>query len=397
MKNIERKIIAILGPTASGKTAVGVKLAKKFNGEIVSADSRQIFRGLDLGTGKEGKPAEGGQLSVVSLPKGDPPLGDCQLSVEQLKKCLRYIDNIPQWMIDVANPEEDYNMFKWLEGAKIAIEDIFSRGKLPIIVGGTGLYAQALLEGFELKSKFQNPNYKQRVIPAPIVNRGKRPAGIQSVCIDSGSQATVRNDRYEREQLEKLMIGQLQQILREIDLDIYNCLADQKNPHRLIRAIERAQSGEEMTKVKPDWDVLQIGLEWPREILNLRIDKRAEERFEQGMLGEIIGLLQSGVNVEWLIGLGLEYGIIGNFAISNFKPCLPAGRFQISNKTPMTKSQFRKIANTMEFEMMNQTLKLRSHQYAKRQMTWFKRFLEIVWLKEYDDIEKRAEKFLLNG
>lgn len=315
MTKSNRKIIAIVGPTASGKTAVGVALAKKFNGEIVSADSRQIFRGLDIGTGKD--LAEYGEV--------------------------RY------HMIDICNPEEDFNLFKYLELAKAAIEDIFSRGKLPIIVGGTGLYVQGLLEGFRLNQKPQ-----------------------------------IKSCKYGREELENKSKEELQSILQELDMEAFDNLADKKNPHRLIRAIERAQSGQEMIKIKPEWEVLQIGLEWPREELNKRIDKRVDDRFDQGMLKEAEQLLKSGVSPEWLMQLGLEYKIMTSFLISD-------DNFLVSNKISKPKFEFHPYYS---FDGMVSDLKLRSHQYAKRQMTWFKRFLEIKWESKYSDIDEIVSGFL---
>lgn len=379
-RGTDRKIIAIVGPTASGKTAVGVKLAKEFNGEIVSADSRQIFRGLDIGTGKD----------------------------------LKEYDDVVYHMIDICDPEEEFNLFEYLKQARAAIEDILSRGKLPIIVGGTGLYVQALIEGFELKiqetrykkqTKFQISNSKYQINSKLKILNSKQLHGVipdlirdLETIIDSGSQASVRNDRRSREQLEKSTISELQAILQEIDPKAFDDLADKKNPHRLIRAIERAQSGEAMTKVKPNFEALQIGLEWPREELNRRIDKRVDDRFNEGMLREIIGLLQKGVDTDWLLKLGLEYRIITDFVISNYKflisnQVINSNDLNIKNSN-LNKNLELKIMNSLEFRQMAEELKVKSHQYAKRQMTWFKRFPEIIWLNDYKDIERRVKEFL---
>ncbi|MFA4995987.1 MAG: tRNA (adenosine(37)-N6)-dimethylallyltransferase MiaA [Patescibacteria group bacterium] len=334
----KRKIIAIVGPTASGKTAVGVKLAREFNGEIVSADSRQVFRGLDIGTGKD----------------------------------LAEYGEVKYHMIDICEPEEDFNLFKYLELARAVIEDIFSRGKLPIIVGGTGLYIQALTQGFALEkiqnSKFKIQNYSERFTHG-LLDRGA---------------------------LNSKTVSELQNILQELDIKAYENLADKKNPHRLIRAIERAQSREVITKEKPDFEVLQIGLDWPREELNKRIDKRVDDRFEQGMLGEAELLLKSGVDPEWLLKLGLEYRIMTSFLLEIAKLL----NCSIADLTP-TLSLLRRgsVDITMEqynndFELMKDQLKLRSHQYAKRQMTWFKRFPEITWEKDYKKISELVENYL---
>ena len=326
MNNVGRKIIAIVGPTASGKTTIGVKLAKKFNGEIVSADSRQIFRGLDLGTGKD----------------------------------LSEYGEVKYHLIDICEPGEEFNLFKYTELAKTAIQDILSRGKLPIIVGGTGLYIQALVEGFALKSK----------------------------------QNTDNRIQLSREQLEQLDTKNLQEILKKIDNEAFEKLSDQKNPHRLIRAIERAQSGTVMTKVKPDWDFLQIAIDLPRDTLNKRIDTRVESRFKTGMLEEVKGLIKSGVDPNWLVGLGLEYKIIGL--------CLLNQKSKFKNQNENSKLKIEKLIENCKlkieyfesFDAMKETLKLRSHQYAKRQVTWFKRFSEIILLSNYKEIEKRVREFI---
>jgi tRNA dimethylallyltransferase len=308
MKNIQKeKLIAIIGPTASGKTAIGVRLAKKFNGEIVSADSRQIYRGLDLGTGKD---------------------------------LVEYGD-IKYHLIDICDPEEDFTLQNYLELARKAIDDIFSRGKTPIIVGGTGLYVQGLVEGFVL-----------------------------------GKSQESSKEEYSREQLNNLTLEQLQNILREIDPEVFE-LIDRKNPRRLIRAIERATEGIKPSKIKPDFEVLQIVLDVSKEELNKRIDKRVDDRLKVGMLKEVEKLLDSGVDPEWLIKLGLEYRAMTSFLMSD--------------KIPKPEFEFQ---NYNSFDEMVSDLKIKSHQYAKRQLTWFKRFPEIVWKRDYNKIEKLVLCFL---
>jgi tRNA dimethylallyltransferase len=322
-----KKIIAIVGPTASGKTAVGVKLAKEFNGEIVSADSRQVFRCLDLGTGKD----------------------------------LSEYGNVKYHLIDICDPDENFTLQNYLEAARKAIDDIFSRGKTPIVVGGTGLYVQALVEGFHLsqKSKVKSQNCNSKLIN------------------DSKIQ-------YRREQLERLTLEQLQNILKEIDPETFERI-DQKNPRRLIRAIERTQENIQPAKNKPDFEVLQIALDFSREELFKRIDKRVEDRFEVGMLEEVVELIKRSVDTEWLIKLGLEYRIITDFIISKSK-------FLISNQT--SKSQLQNVKSSKEFIEMKELLKVKSHQYAKRQLTWFRRFPEIVWESDYEKIGKLIKNFL---
>jgi tRNA dimethylallyltransferase len=416
MKKSSRKVVAIVGPTASGKTSIGVAIAKKFNGEIVSADSRQIFCGLDIGTGKEGGPCGARQHStsntqhpiniqqpivnnqstsdIQHLNSGKMEVeemdGSWSLNIEYLRRCVRCVDGIPQWMIDIVNPETEFSMFKYLELTRLAIEDIFSRGKLPVIVGGTGLYIQALIEGFALQ---QNQELNQNsVTPTPF-------------------DKLKMTDNYSREQLDNFSIEQLNDILRGIDPEKLKTI-DKRNPHRLIRAIERAQTGMKPIKIKPNFEVLQIGVTWPREELYKRIDKRVDERFEVGMLEEVEGLIDAGVDPDWLIKLGLEYRTITDFVISNLKFKIqnqfkksnlkingliencPQGPDREKLPPPMAGSREGKIENWSEFEEMVQTLKFKIHQYARRQETWFRRFPEIVWENDIENIEKIAFKYL---
>ena len=328
----KRKIIAIVGPTASGKTGWGVYVAKKLNGlptlpsaktmqagEIISADSRQIFRGLNIGTGKD----------------------------------LKEYGEIKHYLIDICNPGEKFTMFDWLDKAKIVIEDIFSRGKTPIIVGGTGLYIQAFAEGFELSQKSKVESRK----------------------------SNLKLKIYSREKLEKKPLGELQKIF--LKLQIENCKIDLNNPHRLIRVIERAQSGEVVTKRKPDFQVLQIAVDLPREVLYQRIDQRVEEWFEDGFVEEIQGLLNTGVDSKWLEKIGLEYKILTEFLLCHSE--FISGSFEIPKQ----------VRNDNEFKKMKQKMKYAIHAYARRQLTWFRRFPEIIWCKDIEVAEKEIEKFLL--
>lgn len=324
---MNRKIICIVGPTASGKTALGVKLAKKFsakggpapgwNGaEIISADSRQVYKGLDIGTNKD--------------------LGE--------------YNGVKHHLIDVCEQGEEFSVFDWLELAKIAIEDIFKRGKIPIVVGGTGLYIQALVEGFEQQVKCRK--YK------------------------------VTSNKYTRQELDRKSLEELQEIYGK--LPTTNDKLDLQNPRRLIREIERIQEGTCVSRQKPDFEVLQIGITLPRGILYEKIDRRVDSRFKDGMLEEVGGLLNDGVNEKWLLDLGLEYKIIGNFLINNFQ-------FSIFN----LKSIFNdSIFKTKEFREMAQELKWKTHAYARRQLTWFHRFEEIKWVKINKEAEKLVAEFL---
>jgi len=321
MSKSNKKVIAIVGPTASGKTTFGVRLAKEFDGEIISADSRQVYRGLDLGTGKD----------------------------------LDEYDGVPYHLIDIADPEEKMTLFDYLPLARAAIADVLSRGKLPIIVGGTGLYVQGIVEGFELR---QDDN-----------------KGIN------------KHDKLSREQLNNLTIQQLNNLLLKIDPD-KNLMVDRKNAHRLIRAIEMAQEGLTPVKIKPDFEVLQIGIDLPRDVLHEKIDKRVDSRFAEGMLSEVQGLIDRGVSTDWLIGLGLEYRIMTEFLekIAKLSNCEIA---ELPKENNMTMKQFNN-----EFLEVSQDLKFKTHQFARRQMTWFRRFPQINWLSEYDQIKRFVKIFI---
>jgi tRNA dimethylallyltransferase len=323
MKKTLKKVIAIVGPTASGKTGVGVKLAKEFNGEIVSADSRQVYRGLDIGTGKD----------------------------------LAEYDGIRYHMIDIVDPMEKMTLFDYLPLARAAIQDILSRDKLPIIVGGTGLYVQGLVEGFELEQM-----------------------------TDDRRQTSV----YSRKQLDNLTIEQLNNILSKIDPEKSQSV-DKKNRHRLIRAIELSQEGLKPIKVKPDFEVLQIAIDLPRQELHDRIDRRVNERFEEGMLNEVVHLIKSGVSTDWLQALGLEYRVITEYLVNcHFDSLKGVEKSYVKDLSTIARDDNR----TCDFETMKQQLKFKIHQFARRQITWFKRFPEINWLSDYKDIKRFVKIFL---
>jgi len=310
---MEKKVVCVVGATASGKTALAVKLAQKFNGEIISADSRQIYKGLDIGTGKD----------------------------------LKEYGDIKYHLIDICEPGERFTVFGWINLARKMIDDITRRGKLPIVVGGTGLYIQALVEGFEQKpkkSKIQHPKSKM----------------------------------FSRGELEKKSLPDLQKIYSK--LKIRNSKLDFKNPRRLIRAIERAQQGTLISKHKPDFEVLQIGISLSRQILYDKIDKRIDNWFEQGMVEEIGKLLDSGIDANWLIGLGLQYKIIGSYLR------------QMKKDTSESDTSYR-IPDT-QLQLLGQRLKFKTHAYARRQLTWFRRFPEIIWAEKLTSAEKAIGDFL---
>jgi tRNA A37 N6-isopentenylltransferase MiaA len=271
-----------------------------------------------------------------------------------------------------------------LELAREVIDDIFARGKVPIVVGGTGLYVQALVEGFFLDQR--------------------------SKIKDQNDISKIKN----REQLDNLTIEQLRAMLKQTNPAVYNEI-DLKNRYRIIRAIERTQEGFKPIKKKPDFEVLQIGLNLERKELYKKIDDRVEERFEKGMLEEMINLLRAGISIDWMIKIGLEYKIIGRFVWehspisclknkgnSKFQASDPKQiqnfNDQVTNVATPRSLDILKIADDLkklpEYEAMKQELKWKIHAFARRQLTWFRRFPEIHWLDNYQDIELRIKTFI---
>ncbi len=236
--NKMQKLIVILGPTSGGKSDTAVKIAKKFDGEIISADSRQVYKGLDIGTGKI------------------------------TKKEMR---GIPHHMLDVANPKKRFDVAMWQKQTKIIIADIFARGKLPIICGGTGFYIQSIVDNLELPEV--PPNKKLR------------------------------------EKLEKKTLPELIEILKKLDPEKLKTI-DTKNPVRLVRAIEIATqlgSVPKLQKNNNDYEILQIGLTFPDKILKKRIFIRLRRRMKMGMLDEARKLHKAGLSWKRMNELGLEY------------------------------------------------------------------------------------------
>ena len=231
---VKGKIVCVVGTNASGKSALGVELARKFDGEIISADSRQVFRGLDLGSGKI-TPAE--------------------------------MKGVPHHLIDVREPNEFFSMADFQKMAYEAAEDIRARGKLPFIVGGTGLYVASVAEGYELSG------------PAP--------------------------DLAYREELETFDTPTLHRMLLE---KLPGAEVDPKNRNRVMRLLERLKSGDALEPRKnPRYDALQLGVTWPRAEICARIDERLAARMRADMTGEVRRLLEGGATPEFLKKLGLEY------------------------------------------------------------------------------------------
>ncbi|MCX6904056.1 MAG: tRNA (adenosine(37)-N6)-dimethylallyltransferase MiaA [Verrucomicrobia bacterium] len=288
-----QKLVVILGTNASGKSDLGVRLAHHLGGEVVSADSRQVYRGLDLGTGKI-PPAQAG--------------------------------TVKHHLLDVADLSEYFTLAHYQRAAYSAIDSIAGAGKLPLLVGGTGLYISAIVEGYQLVD----------VPPNPLL----------------------------RTELESLPLAQLVERLEKSDPDAASRI-DQSNPRRLIRAIEIASAGlthSTAHQSSPRYDCLQLGLSWPLEILEARIEKRLRERLANGMVNEVAGLRARGVSDLRLDKLGLEYRYITRY--------------------------LRGELGTLDDLRLQLGTAIR--QFAKAQLTWFKRDTRIIWLDPFGDCFQEA-------
>lgn len=259
-----KKIIAVVGPTASGKSELAVKIAKKYNGEIISADSRQVYRGMDIGTGKVTGSWKIHSESNKSLSsRADEGARD-------LSKVYIY-KSIPHYGIDIASPKTQYSVTQFQKYAKKIIKDIHSRGKLPILCGGTGHWIDAVV------LEQQMPQVK----PNPAL----------------------------RKKLEKLNTTQLFAKLAKLDPQRAQTI-DAKNPRRLIRALEIILStGKPVPALTAEskYDVLWLGITTEQEKLYSKIDKRLSQRLKQNMIQEVKTLHSQGISWKRLQDFGLEY------------------------------------------------------------------------------------------
>ena len=286
------KLIAVMGTNASGKSGLGIELAARYGGEVVSADSRQVFRGLDLGSGK--------------------------ITPEEAKV-------VPHHLIDVCEPGEFFSMADFQRLAYAAIEDILSRGKIPFLVGGTGLYVDAVIDGYELSE--------------------------------------IEPDLELRAHLETFETPVLYAMLKE---KLPDTQIDPKNRNRVMRALERLAADDyHPGRRSPRYQVLKLGVTWPREILKQRIDERLERRLNQGMIDEVKGLMDAGVSTEFLTKLGLEYRYITEYLLGKWT-----------------------------YNQMLDELARAIKRFAKRQMTWCRKEENLHWLDMSADPVQQATKLI---
>ena len=289
-----KKVVVVCGPTASGKTALAVALAKAHNGEVVSADSMQIYRRMDIGTAK-------------------PTPGE--------------MEGIPHHMIDVADPEEDFSVARYVEMAARCVDDILARGRLPIIAGGTGLYIDSLLSGRTF-SAFSPESPLRGELEGRIRAEGGQALLDELAKVDPQSAARLHPN-------------------------------DEK---RIVRALEVwlttgktiTQHNAETLAIPPRYGALTLNLSYERrEDMWGRIDRRVDVMMEQGLVEEVRALLDSGVSDKCTAMQAIGY-----------------------------KEMAQAIRVTGDYAAGAEEIKLRSRQYAKRQLTWFRRNTaakQIVW------------------
>ena len=300
--NEMEKLITILGPTASGKTSLATALAAELGGEIISADSRQVYRGMTIGTGKD--------------------LADYMVDGQV----------VPYHLIDICEPGTKYNLFRYQQDFMDAYGDIGKRGRVPILCGGTGLYIESVLKGYALSPVPQNQSLRDRLESKPLEELTEM---LESLKERNRSKMHNRTD-----------VDTVQRAIRAIEIETYNL--EHPMPQREMPAI----------------DSIIIGVDIDREERRRKISQRLRARLEEGMVDEVRGLLDRGIKAEDLIYYGLEYKYVTEYVIGQ-----------------------------RTYEEMFRSLEIAIHQFAKRQMTWFRgmerRGFHINWV---DAMLPMAEK-----
>ena len=304
-------MITILGPTASGKTPLAAALAKEIGGEIISADSRQVYRRMDIGTGKD--------------------LEDYTLHTPHSTF------HIPYHLIDIAEPGTKYNLFQYQQDFFDVYNNLIGRGVIPILCGGTGLYIEAVLKGYQLSPVPQNPALRQQL-------EGKSLEELTQMLVElkamNGSNMHNKTD-----------VDSCQRAIRAIEIEEYN----------LHQPTERREL--------PPVDSLIIGVNIDREERRRKITNRLKTRLEEGMIEEVKALLDEGIPAEDLIYYGLEYKFVTEYLLG---------------KT--------------SYDEMFTRLEIAIHQFAKRQMTWFRgmerRGFTIHWIDAMRPMEEKVKEIM---
>ena len=321
-------MITILGPTASGKTPVAARLAAEIGGEIISADSRQVYRRMDLGTGKDlidySVSMFNGQCSMVN--------GQCSMFNGQCSMV-----NVPYHLIDICEPGTKYNLFEYQQDFYDAYQAIRSRGAVPILCGGTGLYIEAVLKGYKLSPVPQNQALRDALEGKPLT---ELTAMLKDLKTKTGSNMHNTTD-----------VDSCQRAIRAIEIETYNL--EHPTPRREL----------------PPVDSVIIGISIDRELRREKITRRLKARLDAGMVDEVKALLDEGIAPEDLIYYGLEYKFLTEY-----------------------------LTGRMTYDEMFTQLEIAIHQFAKRQMTWFRgmerRGFKINWIDATLPMEEKVAKIL---
>ena len=298
-----KNVITILGPTASGKTSLAVALAKRVGGEILSADSRQVYRRMDIGTGKD----------------------------------LAEYDGVPYHLIDICEPGTKYNLFQYQQDFYDAYQDIRSRGAVPILCGGTGLYIEAVLKGYKLSPVPQNQPLRDSL-------EGRSLEELTQMLVElkarNGSNMHNTTD-----------VDSCQRAIRAIEIETYNL--EHPTPLRELPPVES----------------VIIGINIDRELRREKITRRLKARLEEGMVAEVQALLDEGIAPDDLIYYGLEYKFVTEY-----------------------------LTGQTTYDEMFKGLEIAIHQFAKRQMTWFRgmerRGFQINWIDATLPMEEKISQII---
>lgn len=315
------KILVLIGPTASGKSELGVSLAKEFNGEIISADSRQVYKGMDLGTGK----VAGSWIKTSKSKFGSFGYNSGHSDYVYVYK------NVIHHCIDFVNPKVRFSVARFQKITKKIIADILKRGKLPILLGGTGHWIDAVIFNQSLPKVKPNPQL--------------------------------------RKSLEKESAETLYSKLTNLD-PVRASTIDKFNKRRLIRALEIViTTGKPVPILSPNplaLSTLWLATTLPQQILYKKIEKRLKERFKLGMIKEVEKLKKSGLSYKRLESFGLEYKFIALY-----------------------------LQKKITYKEMEEKLLFAIKHYSKRQLTWWKKNKNILWIEpNFKKSVKLVEKFL---
>ena len=321
-------MITILGPTASGKTPVAAHLAAEIGGEVISADSRQVYRRMDIGTGKD--------LADYVVSSQESGVSSQESGVRSRESGVRS-QEIPYHLIDIREPGTKYNLFEYQQDFYDVYQQIRSRGAVPILCGGTGLYIEAVLKGYKLSPVPQNQELRDALEGKSLDELSQMLADLKA---KTGSNMHNTTD-----------VDSCQRAIRAIEIE--TCNLEHPTPRREL----------------PPVDSLIIGIDIDRELRREKITRRLKARLDNGMVEEVRALLDEGIPAEDLIYYGLEYKFLTEY-----------------------------LTGQLSYDEMFQRLEIAIHQFAKRQMTWFRgmerRGFKIHWISATLPMEEKIAQIL---